>query len=406
MGLVLVDLSDVTPADFNPKKHNLKDLQKSITRFGFVEPIVIDSRTKKLVAGHGRVEALAALRATGANSPKGMSGWKIPVVEWESKSDTEAAAYLLASNKLTEKGGWNTDDLETLLASLHSEDALDGTGWSADDVLRMIGGEESEEDGSASEDKEKNDLGVAVGDLWLIGRHRVVCGDSTSADVVSLAMGEHSPTLMVTDPPYGVNYDPSWRDVVHVNPSGRKGLITNDDKSSWAEVYSLFGGRAAYVWHAALQSHVVHADLDSCGFKVRSQIIWSKNNLIIGRGDYHWQHEPCWYAVRDVKGDGKAWKGDRKQSTVWTADEKEDAPDEEQNHSTPKPVSLYIKAYLNSSNEGDAVYDPFLGSGTALIAAEKTNRTAICIELDPGYCSAAIKRIAKLVGEEPRRSSD
>ena len=169
---------------------------------------------------------------------------------------------------------------------------------------------------------------------------------------------------MVTDPPYGVEYDPEWRHRAGVNKSARTGQVRNDERADWAEAWALFPGNIAYVWHGALHATTVAESLTKTGFTIRAQIIWAKERLVIGRGDYHWQHEPCWYAVR-TKGN---WTGDRKQTTLWTIPS--GGQDTETIHGTQKPVECMRRPMLNNSSPGQAVYEPFLGSGTTLIAAQ------------------------------------
>ena len=212
---------------------------------------------------------------------------------------------------------------------------------------------------------------ASPGDLWLLGPHRLICGDATDRGAVDRLLDGAVPGLMVTDPPYGVEYDPAWRNQRGLSRSGAKSKIKNDDRPDWSEAWTLFPGSIAYVWHAALQSTHFAESLLRTGFTIRAQIIWAKERLIIGRGDYHWQHEPCWYAVRS-KGN---WTGDRKQTTLWTISAKDQ--DAKTEHATQKPVECMRRPMLNNSSPGQAVYDPFLGSGTSLIAAETTGRVCL-----------------------------
>ena len=199
---------------------------------------------------------------------------------------------------------------------------------------------------------------------------------------------------MVTDPPYGVNYDPAWRHRTGVSRSSRKSKVLNDDRADWSAAWRLFPGNVAYVWHGALHAATVAQSLEREGFTIRAQIIWAKERLVIGRGDYHWMHEPCWYAVRS-KG---FWTGDRKQTTLWTiANGNQDADTE---HSTQKPVECMRRPMQNHSGPGDAVYEPFLGSGTTLIAAETVGRTCLGIELEPRFVDVAIRRWEAFTGKK------
>lgn len=226
------------------------------------------------------------------------------------------------------------------------------------------------------------------GDLWVMGKHRLICGDSTSAEVVGKLLGAVKPLLMVTDPPYGVDYDPSWRNQAGAAKTKRIGKVLNDDRADWHEAWALFPGDVAYVWHGALHAGEVAASLMAAGFNVRSQIIWAKDRLVLSRGDYHWQHEPCWYAVRK-SGKGH-WAGDRKQTTLWAISGKDQ--DAATVHGTQKPVECMRRPILNNSSPGQAVYEPFMGSGTTLIAAETTGRVCFGIELNPAYVDVAIER--------------
>lgn len=198
---------------------------------------------------------------------------------------------------------------------------------------------------------------------------------------------------MVTDPPYGVDYDPEWRHRVGVNASKRTGKVLNDGRADWSNAWVLFPGDTAYVWHDALHAATVANSLVKQGFSIRAQIVWAKTHLVIGRGDYHWQHEPCWYAVRK-KGN---WTGDRKQTTLWTIDTK--GQDQDTIHGTQKPIECMRKPMLNNSAPGDAVYEPFLGSGTTLIAAQTIGRICLGIELNPTYVDVTIRRWQAFTGE-------
>jgi len=220
---------------------------------------------------------------------------------------------------------------------------------------------------------------------------------------VSLALAGIRPHLMVTDPPYGVEYDPDWRnraDRANGKPYGARaiGTVSNDDNADWRAAWSLFPGNIAYVWHAGRHASVVQASIEAAGFDIRSQIIWAKTRFAISRGDYHWQHEPCWYAV---KGTGH-WTGDRSQTTLWTIDHQKS----ETGHSTQKPVECMRRPIENNSSPGQAVYDPFVGSGTTIIAAEMTGRAAHCIEISPTYCDVAVTRWQNFTGQTATRPDD
>jgi DNA modification methylase len=205
---------------------------------------------------------------------------------------------------------------------------------------------------------------------------------------------------MVTDPPYGVEYDPAWRNRAGLSATRRTGKVENDDRADWREAWALFPGEVAYVWHGALHAAAVSESLEACGFGIRAQIVWAKDRLVLGRGHYHWQHEPCWYAV---KGTGH-WSGDRKQTTLWPIASK--GQDAETAHGTQKPVECMRRPIENNSSPGQAVYEPFCGSGTTIIAAEMGGRACHAIELSPAYVDVAIKRWQDFTGQQAVLEAD
>jgi DNA modification methylase len=236
------------------------------------------------------------------------------------------------------------------------------------------------------------------GQVWEVGRHRLMCGDATSPEDVAETLNGASPPLMVTDPPYGVNYDPAWR-----NEAADKGLISygatrvgevkNDDRSDWREAFYLHRGAVAYVWHAGQHASEVQASLEAVGFELRSQIIWGKPSFAISRGHYNWQHEPCWYAVR--KGHSASWIGDHSQSSLWSIARPVDTG---LTHGTEKPLECMARPIRNHVGE---VYDPFLGSGTTMVAAEQLGRICYGMEIEPKYVAVTLERMAGM-GLEPR----
>ena len=233
-----------------------------------------------------------------------------------------------------------------------------------------------------------------LGDVWQLGRHRLVCGDSTDPATVERALAGVRPHLMVTDPPYGVEYDPAWRNRAGLGSTKRVGKVENDHRADWREAWALFPGDVAYVWHGALHASTVAESLTACGFQIRAQVIWAKDRLVLGRGHYHWQHEPCWYAVR---GQGH-WAGDRKQTTLWQIASR--AQDAETVHGTQKPVECMRRPMENNSSPGQAVYEPFSGSGTTLIAAEVAGRVCHAVELAPAYVDVAVLRWQAFTGQQ------
>jgi DNA modification methylase len=209
------------------------------------------------------------------------------------------------------------------------------------------------------------------------------------------------PLLMVTDPPYGVSYHPEWRHDAGLNDSDCVGKVQNDDRVDWTDAYALFPGDVVYAWHAGRFAGEVAQHLAAAGFGIRAQIVWRKPTFAISRGHYHWQHEPCWYAVRD--GRTSKWAGDRSQSTVWDISNR--FPDRSE-HGTQKPIECMAKPMQNHGGAADAVYDGFLGSGTTLVAAEQLGRRCFGIEIDPRYCDVAIGRWQKLTGKDATLDGD
>ena len=216
---------------------------------------------------------------------------------------------------------------------------------------------------------------IRRGDLFELGAHRVLCGDATNADDVGRLLGDVVPLLLVTDPPYGVHYDPAWRH--RLDPSQRHavGTVTNDDRVDWSAAFKLFPGSVAYIWHAGLFAGPVATAIEAAGFDIRGQIIWVKPTFPLSRGLYHWRHEPAYFAIR--KGEAAHWRGDRTQNTVWEVPHLnpfggDRSPDNAATgHSTQKPVRLFEIPILNHTTREDALLDLFLGSGTALIAARR-----------------------------------
>lgn len=233
--------------------------------------------------------------------------------------------------------------------------------------------------------------GAAVsrpGDIWLLGDHRLMCGDSTNPDHVSALCGIIKPHLMVTDPPYGVDYDPDWhnRDIGRKLGARATGEVANDHRFDWRAAWALFPGDVAYVWHATLSGPEVCASLEACDFERRSMIVWGKTKFVIGRGHYHWQHEPCWYMVR--KGATGHWQGSRSETTLWEIDHRKS----DTGHGTQKPVECMRRPMQNNSKPGDYVYEPFSGSGTTIIAGEMMARRVLAMELLPEYVDVAVRR--------------
>ncbi|MGE0095973.1 MAG: site-specific DNA-methyltransferase [Alphaproteobacteria bacterium] len=368
----------------------LRKLAAGMRRYGFLVPIVAD-RAGRVVLGEGRVSAA------------GQAGIdKIPVILIEHLSEDEIRAFRIAENKLAEMAEWDVLALGAEFRAL-AENGFDlaFTAFAEKEIQQILAAlDRANMTPLVGEDDAPSlprDAVTQPGDCFAMGRHRLLCGDATSErDVTHLLQG-HKPPLMVTDPPYGVDYDAQWRQAAKVSGTARAGRVLNDDRADWTAAYALFPGDVAYVWHAGLHSWTVAQNLTALDFIVRSQIIWVKSRFALSRGHYHWQHEPCFYSVR--RGAKSHWQGARDQATTWQISPALAAEDAATFHSTQKPVECMRRPILNSSQQGDSVYDPFCGSGSTLIAAETTRRPCLAMELDPRFCDVTIKRWEALTGK-------
>jgi DNA modification methylase len=387
-----VDIGSIIPYARNPRRNEsaVAKVAASLREFGWRQPIVVDAEMV-VVAGHTRLEAARSL---------GMD--EVPIHIATGLTPEQIKAYRLADNRVGQEAEWDEDLLRLELSELDAVDfALDLTGFDADELIGLMADpfEEGETDPDEVPDLPEEAI-TKPGDLWLLGQHRLLCGDSTDADDVAKCLNGVEPHLMVTDPPYGVEYDANWRnEAMRADGSaigGRAiGKVESDDRADWREAWALFPGDVAYVWHAGQQANVVADSLIACGLNIRAQIIWAKNNIVIGRGDYHQKHEPLWYAVR--KNRKGHYCGGRKQSTVWEIDKPMKS---ETGHSTQKPVECMKRPIENNSSIGQAVYDPFLGSGTTIIAAEMTRRMCHGLEISPGYCDVIVQRWQNFTGRK------
>ncbi|MBM4449168.1 MAG: site-specific DNA-methyltransferase, partial [Chloroflexi bacterium] len=245
---------------------------------------------------------------------------------------------------------------------------------------------------------------VTTGSVWEAGEQRLICGDCTDRATVERLMRGEKAEICVTDPPYGVQYEPEWRRIRGVsNTILSIGKVINDDKSDWSVAIALVEAPIVYIWHAALHSAVVFEGLLDKGYEIRNQIIWYKNIFALSRGDYHWQHEPCWYAVR--KGFAHKWSGDRNQTTVWDIKPLHSYTSEEEHsgHPTQKPLECMERPIRN--HDCNIIVDPFLGSGTTLVACARLGRRGRGVEIVPAYCAASLQRLADM-GLEVKRVED
>jgi DNA modification methylase len=384
------------PFPRNARTHSdaqVAQVAASIQEWGWTFPVLVDS-AGEIIAGHARVLAAQRLGLT-----------EVPCIVVTAWTEAQKRAYVIADNKLALNAGWDEGLLTLELSDL--KDAgfeLGLTGFDAIEVDELLA-RANLRHGLTDENAVPELPAVPFtqpGDVWILGHHRLVCGDCTIGGDVTKALDGAKPMLMVTDPPYGVNYDPEWRARAGVNlNAGKLGHVDNDDRADWREAWALFPGDVAYVWHAGRHSGVVEASLIASGFEIRAQIIWVKDRFALSRGDYHWQHEPCWYAVR--KGRRGHWQGNRSQSTRWDIAARDDSG---HGHGTQKPVEAMLRPMLNNSVAGQAVYEPFCGSGTSLVAAEMSGRRCLAIELNPAYVDVAVQRWEDFSGEKARREAD
>ena len=418
--LRLVPVERLAPNPRNARTHSPEQVDRLaslICHYGFTNPAIADLSTGELLAGHGRRMALVKLWSDpdqevrlpgGGVLPRGM----MPVIDATGWDEGKRRAYMLAHNAIALDAGWDDALLREELFALKGMDvALELTGFDDLNIVQfMARGGVTHEDPDAI--PEAPEVPVSrPGDIWVLGAHRIICGDSTDAETVKALLGEERPHLMVTDPPYGVEYDPKWRLRAGINKPHQDhayGVVSNDDRADWTEAWRLFPGDVAYVWHGGLHAMTVGTSLATAGFAIRSQIIWAKPSLLISRGHYHWQHEPCFYAVRE--GATGHWNGDRKQSTLWQIANMHrtqgNTDDGKNDHSTQKPVECMRRPIENNSKPGDAVYEPFSGSGTTIIAAEMTRRRCFAIELNPVYVDMAVDRWQRYTGQRATRLED
>ena len=400
-------LANVANARTHPER-NVKAVMDSLKAFGQQFPIVID-RDGVVWDGNGRLEAAKRL------------GWTVMAVVVTDLSGDELRAYAVAANRTAELAGWDDDLLAAALAGV-DESLRAACGFSTAELERLLkatagGGGEGDPDEVPETPAEPT---AKRGDLYLLGKHRLLCGDSTDAEDVRRVLDGAQPRLLLTDPPYGVSLDMEWRDRAGLNGLGpaepsylqrgdghKNTAISGDTKADWSDAFELVPSLdTAYVWHASAYSVEVGSGLRRIGFELKQQIIWRKPHFVLSRQHYHWQHEPCWYARKQ----GAArFRGSRDQSTIWDAaspkmlmnpaGEREEKVD----HPTQKPVALYTRPIENHLEPGECFYEPFGGSGSAIAAAEQTGRRCYAIELDPKDVDVIVARWERLAGKSAER---
>ncbi len=401
MNIQKIKIEKLKPADYNPRKdlkpedEEYQKIKRSITEFGCVEPIIINA-DMTVIGGHQRLKVLKEL---------GYEEVECVVLDLDKNKEK---ALNIALNKIT--GEWDNDKLEELLAELNETDIdMNTTGFSfdeIDDILKDITGSK-EDDFDINQALEEIDEPISKpGDVWILGKHRLMCGDSTKKENVLQLINKKEADMILTDPPYNVDYS-SKNEMLNYSDKGNRiqTPIENDKKTnvefynflldSFRNMYEVAKyGCSIYVFHADTEGLNFRNAFKAVGFKLAQCLIWVKNNFVIGRQDYQWRHEPILYGWKE--GAGHYFTDNRKQSTVLEFDK----PSRNAEHPTMKPVDLLVYLIKNSSKEQNLILDLFGGSGSTLIAAEQTNRTCYMMELDPKYCDVIIKRWENLTGEK------
>ena len=400
------------PLARNPRTHSeaqIAQIGASIAEFGFNNPILVDTQAG-IIAGHGRLLAARKLGLT-----------EVPVIVLDHLSETQKRAYIIADNQLALNAGWDEDLLRVELAALQAEDFnIDLIGFDDRDLAQLMA--DQDVDDQANLVPEAPAIPVTVpGDLWLCGKNRVLCGDSTDGAVVSRLLGGKRPFLMITDPPYGIELDSEWRDRAGLNGCGpaeasymkrtaghTETSISGDTRADWSDAFALVPSlEVAYVFHASKFTHEVLDGLLRIGFLHHQQIIWDKGRTVLTRTHYWFQHEPLWY----VRKKNAPWFGKPgENSTIWVSPSPKfimgGSEEDKFDHPTQKPVELMRRPILNHTRRGELVYEPFLGSGTTLAAAALTERVCYGLELDPKYVDVAVQRWESLTGKPATLEGD
>ena len=380
----LISIEKLVPYVNNARTHNAEQIMKlrsSLREFGFINPVIID-RNYNVIAGHGRIMAA---------KEEGIK--EVPCVFVDYHTEAQKKAYILADNRMAMDAGWDEELLKIELEALQGEGFdLGLTGFDEKELASLFDSEDEAKDDEFDVDKELQKPTVTKsGDLWILGNHRLLCGDSTKEESYSLLMDDKKVNLVVTDPPYNVNYE------------GSAGKIKNDNLETDKFYQFLFEAfscmekvmaddASIYVFHADTEGLNFRKAFADAGFYLSGTCIWKKQSLVLGRSPYQWQHEPCLFGWK--KNGKHQWYSDRKQTTIWEFDK----PKKNGDHPTMKPVPLIAYPIKNSSMSNCIVLDPFGGSGSTLIACEQTNRICRTIELDEKYCDVIVKRYIEQVG--------
>lgn len=389
MIVIQVPITDLIPYVNNSRTHDDKQVDQiaaSIREFGFTNPILIDENNS-IIAGHGRLQAARKLKLT-----------EVPCIVLEGLSEAQKKAYVIADNKLALNAGWDLDLLRVEIEALNELDFdVSLIGFDAEELDALI--PEEIPPGLTDEDEvpePPEEPKTQLGDIWILGNHRLMCGDSTSIDAVEKLMDGQKADLFLTDPPYNVAYEGGTEKALKIQNDNMKDDLFRQflrDSYSSADL-AMKSGAVFYIWHADLEGYNFRAAAKDVGWYVRQCLIWKKHTLVLGRQDYQSKHEPCLYGWKS--GAGHLWASDRKQTTILEFDR----PSKNSDHPTMKPVALFEYQMLNNTKGQDIVLDLFGGSGTTMLAAEKNNRHSRLMELDPKYCDVIIKRWQDYTGKQ------
>ena len=376
-----IKITLIKPYKKNAKKHTetqIANVAESIRQFGWAQPIVVD-KDYTIIIGHCRYSAAERL---------GLE--TVPVVVASDLTAEQVRKLRNLDNKLNESE-WDFDLLKDDILDLDFSDFDIDWGIEDNDVITGI-----EEDEAPEVDKVNPPI-TQPGDIWQLGKHRLMCGDSTDAGTVALLMDGKKADLFLTDPPYNVAYEGKTKDALTIenDKMGSDKFREFLTSAFTAAVSVLKEGAGFYIWFAAIEHCNFETALNESGLEVRQELIWKKNSMVLGRQDYQWKHEPCLYGWKD--GASHNWYSDRCQTTILEFDK----PARNGEHPTMKPVELFAYQIQNSTKKGDIVLDLFGGSGTTIIACEQTGRIGYSMELDPRYCDVIIKRYENLTGNKP-----
>jgi len=381
-----VNIDRLVPYARNARTHSkeqILQLRASLREFGFVNPVIVD-KDLNVIAGHGRI--LAA-------KEEGIT--QVPCVFAEHLTEAQKRAYILADNRLALNAGWDAEMLSVEIADLQAADFdVSLLGFDDAELNQLLGGAEDVKDDDFDVEGELAKPAITQpGDLWLLGQHRVVCGDSTKAEDFSLLMDGKLANLVVTDPPYNVNYEGTAGKIKNDNMADQKFYQFLLDAFTLTEK-AMAKDASIYVFHADTEGFNFRKAFKDAGFYLSGTCIWKKQSLVLGRSPYQWQHEPILFGWK--KAGKHTWYSDRKQSTIWEFDK----PRKNTDHPTMKPVPLVAYPILNSSMTGCIVLDPFGGSGSSLIACEQTGRICHTLELDEKFCDVIVNRYVEFKGSD------